>query len=123
MLGTIQDNAQGAGAVATSGGKKGLMLFSDSRDLPGNMMMDQAVRPEMVGHSTNRIEFFAENLDANRFADPDYHNQFRDYRCHKYSEQHLERVIEFMAGEFGLVEELPSSVLSNVRVVFVAILE
>src|SRR5436309_1273371 len=76
--------------------KRVLMLFSEARDLPGNTMMEQAVRAEML-RGTNHLEFFAENLDAGRFSDPSQPVLFKDYLEKKYAGKNLDVVIAFMA--------------------------
>lgn len=103
--------------------KRVLLMFSEARDLPGNAMMEQAVRAEMLKGGTNQIEFFAENLDAGRFSDAGQYVVFKDYLEKKYAEKKLDLVIAFMARDFGLVGELTATVVSNLPVVFVAVNE
>jgi signal transduction histidine kinase len=86
-------------------------------------MMEHSVREEMLMHSTNQIEFFTENLDASRFPNTIYHREFKDYLKNKYAGQNLDLIIEFMARDFTLADELPSSVDSNLPAVFVAVNE
>jgi len=99
------------------------MLFSESRDLPGNAMMEQAARAEMTKSGTNRIEFFAESLDAGRFSEEGYYRLFREYLEKKYAGRHLDLMMAFMARDFGLVNDFPATVISNLPVVFVAVSE
>ena len=47
-------------------------------------MLEQAVRAEMQKISTNRIEFFGENLDVSHFSGPDHYLLFQDYLGRKY---------------------------------------
>jgi len=99
------------------------MIFSEARDLPGNVMMEQAVQAEMLAHSTNQIEFFTESLDANRFPNASYYREFENYLKNKYTGQNLDLVMEFMGRDFTLADELPLSVVSNLPAVFVAVSE
>ncbi len=115
--------AEASGGAETSQPKKILMLFSEARDLPGNAMMEQAVRAEMLKGGTNQIEFFAENLDAGRFSDAGQYVVFKDFLERKYAGKNLDLVMVFMARDFGLVGELTATVVSNLPVVFVAINE
>ena len=103
--------------------KRILMVFSESRDLPGNAMMEQAMRAEMLKESTNRLDFFVENLDATRFADAKHARAFRDYLGQKYAGENLDLVVAFMARDFDLTNELPATVFAHVPVVFVAVSE
>lgn len=99
------------------------MLFSEARDLPGNAMMEQALRAELLKHSTNQIEFFAENLDAGRFSDAGHSLFFKEYLEKKYAGKNLDLVVAFMARDFELMGELSATVVSNLPVVFVAVNE
>ena len=103
--------------------KKILMVFSENRDLPGNAMMEQAMRAEMVKGSTNRLDFFVENLDASRFSDANHERAFRDFLRQKYAGQDLDMIVAFMSRDFTLTNELPEQVYAGIPVVFVATTE
>ncbi len=103
--------------------KRVLLIFSEARDLPGNILIEQAVRAEITAHSTNPIEFYTESLDASRFPNARHYREFEDYLKNKYAGQKLDLVMAFMAGDFTLADELPSSVVADVPVVFVAVSE
>lgn len=57
--------------------KRVLMLFSASKDLPANIFLERATRAELEKHSRTRLEFYAEYLDASRFAGESHHRLFR----------------------------------------------
>jgi len=99
--------------------KRVLMIFSETRDLPGNVLMEQGVREEMLKESTNRIEFFTENLDSGRFPNPNHYDVFRDYLKNKYAGQNLDLVMTFAARNFTLARELPAVLGANLPSVFV----
>ena len=99
--------------------KRVLMVFGDSRDLPGNVLVEHAVRAEMQAGGTNRIEFFAESLDATRFPDPKYYLLFRDYIKNRYSEQNLDVVMLFMSRDFMLAQEISEALATNIPMVIV----
>lgn len=103
------------------GTKHVLMIFSESRDLPGNAMMEHGVRQELLNESTNQIEFFTENLDARRFPDPKYFQLFKDYLKEKYRQQNLDLAIVFVARDFQLARQLPSALRANLPVVYVVV--
>lgn len=98
--------------------KRVLMIFSETRDLPGNVLMEQGVREEMLKESTNRIEFFTENLDAGRFPNQNHYDVFRDYLKDKYA-GNLDLVMTFAARNFTLARELPGALGANLPSVFV----
>ena len=59
--------------------KRVLMLFSEGKDVPGNLMMEQAVRTEMQKASPYAIEFLTEYLDATHFSGEKHFQQFQEY--------------------------------------------
>ena len=67
--------------------KRVLMLFSEGKDLPVNVMVERAAKAELQSHSTNRIEFYAEHLDAIRFPGESYYKLFREYLREKYAQR------------------------------------
>ena len=44
-----------------------LVLYSDERLLPANIIVDEAIRATFAGDTSNRIEFHSEFLDVSRF--------------------------------------------------------
>lgn len=97
------------------------MIFSEARDLPGNVLMEQAVRQELLAGSTNNIEFFTEGLDTSRFPDPEYYQIFGQYIRNKYSEQKLDLVMMFMARSFALAHTMNTVLATNIPSVFVVL--
>ncbi len=97
-----------------------LLIFSEVRELPGNVLMEQAVRAEMTKNTTNRIDFFTESLDASRFPDPAHYQLFQDYIQNKYTGQNLDLVVLFMVRDFMLAEKLPK-LATNLPSVFVVV--
>jgi signal transduction histidine kinase len=111
--------AQNLAAGANSKAKRILMIFSEGKDMPGNVMLEQAVRAEMQKLSTNRIEFFTENLDASHFSDEGHYLLFQDYLGRKYAGQNLDLLMVFPSRDFTLAEALPAAVFPGLPVVFV----
>ena len=103
------------------GTKRVLMIFSEARDLPGNVMMEQAVRQEMLAHSTNNIDFFSESLDSSRFPDKNHYRLFGDYIKNKYTGQKIDLMILFIARNFLLAQGLTTAVPTNVPAIFVVV--
>jgi len=113
-------SAQGA---TNSQPKRVLMLFSESKDVPGNIMLEQAVRTEMQRASTNRIEFSSEYLDAGHYSDKEHFRVFQDYIGRKYAGQNLDLILAFPSQDYLLAGELPDALFPVVPVVFVAVNE
>jgi len=99
------------------------MLFSEGRESPGSLMLEQSLRGEMQRASTNEIEFYAEHLDASRFSDTNHYHLFQDYLGKKYASQHLDLIVAVPTRNYSIVGELPNLVFPNVPVVFVAVNE
>ncbi len=116
---TFASTAQPADGFVGRRAKRVLMIFSDARDLPGNVMLEQAIRTEMLAHSTNSIEFFGESMDASRFPNPRHYRPFREYIKNKYASAGMDLVIMFMSRDFTLARELPSALVTNLPCVFV----
>ena len=99
------------------------MLFSEGKDLPANLAVERAAKTELQDQSTNRIDFYAEHLDASRFPGESYYRLFRDYLREKYTQQPPDLVMAFLARGFGLAGQLPEEVFPAVPVVFVSVNE
>ncbi len=95
------------------------MIFSETRDLPGNVLMEQGVREEMLKDRANRIEFFTENLDAARFPTPNHYEVFKNYLKEKYAGQNLDLVMTFASRNFQQARELPGALGAKLPSVFV----
>lgn len=100
-----------------------LMIFNESKDVPGNIILEQAVRVEMQKLVTNRIEFSAEYLDASHFSDKEHFRVFQEYLGRKYAGQKLDLVLVFPSRDYRLAGELPNALFPAVPVVFVAVNE
>lgn len=121
LLTPVRGTAQATNNTDNPPSKKVLMIFSEARDLPGNVMMEQSVRSEILKDNTNRAEFFVESMDAGRFPNEKHYRLFRDYIKNKYSGQNLDLAIMFMARDFILARELPSALASNLPSIFVVV--
>jgi signal transduction histidine kinase len=99
------------------------MIFNESKDVPGNILLEQAVRSEMQRAGTNRIEFLTEYLDASHFSDKEHFRVFQDYLGKKYAGQNLDLIMAFPSRDYRLAGELPDALFPDVPVVFVAVNE
>jgi signal transduction histidine kinase len=99
------------------------MIFNEGKDVPGNIMLEQAVRAEMQKAGSNRIEFLAEYLDASHFSDKEHFRLFQDYLGKKYAAQNLDLIMAFPSRDYRLAGELPDALFPDVPVVFVAVNE
>lgn len=114
-------NAQTTNSAAGLNPKKVLLIFSEARDLPGNVLMEQAVRDEIQSHSTNSVEFFTESLDVSRFPDINHYRVFGDYIRNKYGGQNIDVVLTFVARDFMLARILQTALVTNEPSILVVI--
>ena len=108
-----------APAAPSSDVRKILIIFSEGKDLPGNVLLEQAVRSQLQKQSTNTDEFYTEHMDASHFSDETHYRIFRDYLAAKYAGQELDLAIVVMARDFTLAERLSSDIFPSLPMVFV----
>lgn len=121
LLVVFKISAQTSNTAQAVSTKRVLMIFSEARDLPGNTLMEQAARQEILAHTTNNIEFFSESLDASHFPGPALYQVFADYIRNKYSSQNLNLILMFMARNLTLAHELNFALNTNIPSVFVVL--
>lgn len=100
-----------------------LMIFNEGKDVPGNIVLEQAVRTEMQKLVTNRVEFSSEFLDASHFSDKEHFRLFQDYLGRKYAGQKIDLILVFPSRDYRLAGDLPNALFPDVPVVFVAVNE
>ena len=99
------------------------MLFNESKDVPGSIVLEQAVRVELQKAVTNQLEFLPEYLDASHFSDKEHFRLFEDYLGKKYAGQKPDLIMAFPSRDYRLAGELPDAVFPDIPVVFVAVNE
>ena len=70
-----------------------LVLYSDERLLPANVIADEAIRATFTAERSNRIEFHSEFLDVSRFPGEAQQQRERDFLREKYYERPPDLVI------------------------------
>jgi len=123
IFGTVRCLALNETNLAGSQPKRVLMLFSEAKDVPGNIMLEQAVKAEMLKASTNPVVFSSEYLDASHFSGKEHFRVFQNYIGKKYTANDLDLVLAFPSQDYTLAGELPDALFPAVPVVFVAVNE
>jgi len=123
IFGRLDCPAQNAVGQTNSQPKHVLMLFAEGKDVPGNILQEQAVKAEMQKDGTNRIEFSSEYLDASHFSGKEHFRVFQNYIGKKYDGGNLDLVVAFPSQDYMLAGELPDALFPIVPVVFVAVNE
>ena len=75
-----------------------LVLYSDERLLPANIIVDEAIRATFAVGTNNRIEFYSEFLDVARFPGEEQQQRQRDFFRDKYRERPPDLVIAVSGG-------------------------
>ncbi len=70
-----------------------LVIYSDERLLPANVIADEAIRASFAAESSNRIEFHSEFLDVSRFPGEAQQQRERDFLRDKYHDRPPDLVI------------------------------
>ena len=83
-------NAEPASSVPV---RRVLVLYSDERLLPANLIADEAIRATFATESKDRIEFHSEFLDVSRFPGEAQQQRERDFLRDKYRERLPDLVI------------------------------
>ena len=70
-----------------------LVLYSDERLLPANLVADEAIRATFASESSNRVEFHSEFLDVSRFPGEAQQQSERYFLRERYRERPPDLVI------------------------------
>jgi signal transduction histidine kinase len=101
--------------------KRVLLLFSESKDLPANVLLERAAKAQLEKEWSGKIEFYMEYLDAARFRSESHYQLFREHLLAKYRLKHLDLVIAFLGGEFQLAGISPEELFPDLPLVFVVV--
>ena len=93
MLVIIASTGSGLVAQPTTPLRRVLVLYSDERLLPANIIADEAIRATFAEDAENRIEFHSEFLDVSRFPGEAQQQRERDFLRDKYRERPPDLVI------------------------------
>src|SRR6478609_6152047 len=77
----------GAAGQAPEPAQRVLVLYSDERLLPANIIMDETIRAAFAVGTNNRVEFYNEFLDVARFQGEEQQRRQRDFFRDKYRER------------------------------------
>jgi signal transduction histidine kinase len=102
--------------------KRILMLFSESKFVLANVIIEEAARNALI-QGKGSFEFYAEYLDANRFPEENHYRLFREYLQAKYAQRPPDLVMPFLARNFELAGQLPAELFPKTPVIFAALTE
>ncbi len=95
-----------------------LVLYSDDRLLPANIIADSAIRATFGSESTLPIEFHSEFLDVSRFPDPSQAAIERDYLGNRYRTRPPDLIISAGASALRFLMRFRGVLFSEIPIVF-----
>jgi hypothetical protein len=107
-----------AAEQAPAPGQRVLMLYSDERLLPANIIMDEAIRAAFAVGTNKRVEFYSEFLDVARFPGQEQQQRQRDFFRDKYRERPPDLMIAVSGGALVFVAEHRTELFTGVPIVY-----
>jgi signal transduction histidine kinase len=95
-----------------------LVLYSDERLLPANIIVDEAIRATFAVGTNNRIEFHSEFLDVARFPGEEEQQRQRDFFRDKYRERPPNLVIAVSGGALVFLAKHRPDLFAGVPIVY-----
>src|SRR5271166_7045758 len=95
-----------------------LVLYSDERLLPANIIVDEAIRATFAVGTNNRIEFYSEFLDVARFPGEEEQQRQRDFFRDKYRERPPDLVIAVSGGALVFLAKHRPDLFAGVPIVY-----
>ncbi len=95
-----------------------LVLYSDERLLPANIIVDEAIRATFAVGTDNRIEFYSEFLDVARFPGEEEQQRQRDFFRDKYRERPPDLVIAVSGGALFFLAKHRPDLFAGVPIVY-----
>ena len=95
-----------------------LVLYSDERLLPANIIVDEAIRATFAVGTNNRIEFYSEFLDVARFPGEEQQQRQRDFFRDKYRERPPDLVIAVSGGALVFLAKHRTDLFAGVPIVY-----
>src|SRR5271166_1853675 len=111
-------NLAGTSAAGQVPIQRVLVLYSDERLLPANIIVDEAVRAAFAAATKKRVEFYSEFLDVARFPGEEQQQRQRDFFRDKYRERPPDLVFAVSGGALVFLAEHRAELFSGVPIVY-----
>jgi hypothetical protein len=121
MLPILNLAGTSAAGQAPAAGQRVLILYSDERLLPANIIMDEAIRTAFAGGTKNRVEFYSEFLDVARFPGDEQQQRQRNFFRDKYRERPPNLVIAVSGGALVFLSEHRDELFAGVPTVYCSV--
>jgi PAS domain S-box-containing protein len=98
-----------------------LVLYSDERLVPANIIVDEAIRATFTADTSQRIELYSEFLDGVRFPGQAQRQRQREFLREKYRERPPDLVMAIGGGALAFLTERPSDLFRGVPIAYCSI--
>lgn len=98
-----------------------LVLYSDERLLPANIIVDEAIRATVAASTNNQVEFHSEFLDTARFPGEAQQQRQRDFLRDKYRDRPPHLVITVSGPALDFAVKYRAEVFAGAPVVHCAV--
>jgi PAS domain S-box-containing protein len=73
--------------------KKVLVITTGAKELPGNVIIDRSIQETFRSGSPDRIEYYSENMDLDRFTGDPYRQHLLDFYRQKYTNRKFDLIM------------------------------
>jgi signal transduction histidine kinase len=108
----------GAAGQAPEPVQRVLVLYSDERLLPANIIMDETIRAAFAVGTNNRVEFYSEFLDVARFQGEEQQRRQRDFFRDKYRERPPDLLFAVSGGALVFLAKHRAELFPGVPIVY-----
>ena len=98
-----------------------LVLYSDERLLPANIIVDEAIHSVFTADTSNRVELHSEFLDVARFPGEEQRQRQRDFFREKYRGRPPDLVIAVGGDAFAFLTERRAESFGGVPIVYCSV--
>ncbi len=98
-----------------------LVLYSDERLLPANIILDESIRAAFALDTNSRVEFHSEFLDAARFPGEEQEQRQRDYLQGKYRERRPDLLIAVSGAAVSFLAKYRAELFAGVPIVYCSV--
>ena len=98
--------------------RRALVLYSDERLLPANIILDENIRATFAAESSGHIEFYSEFLDVTRFPGDAAQQRQRDFLREKYRERPPDLVIVVGGPALEFLLKFRAALFADVPIVY-----
>ena len=121
ILASQSSSADVATASAAKPSQRVLVIYSDERLLPANVIIDEAIRTTFSAQNDRQAEFHSEFLDRARFPSEAQEQRERDFLRNKYQDRMPDLVIAVSGFAVDLLVKYRADLFRDVPIVFCSV--